>query len=157
MLTRLTNGRIIDPANDRDAIGDLWIQDGRIVAPPEHGQASETIDVTGCLVMAGGIDIHTHVAGTNVNTARLTVTDLLALDPLNPRSILFQMNEIHREVEQLPNAFINGQMSPFYREAMRLHSGLAVMTPETMSVEVYKKLERELEALSDLLAQTYLG
>jgi hypothetical protein len=31
------------------------------------------------------------------------------------------------------------------------------MTPETMSGDVYKKLERELEALSDLLAQTYLG
>jgi hypothetical protein len=26
-----------------------------------------------------------------------------------------------------------------------------------MSGDVYKKLERELEALSDLLAQTYLG
>jgi len=40
---------------------------------------------------------------------------------------------------------------------MRLHSGLAVMTPETMSVDVYRRLERELEHLSDLLAHTYLG
>ncbi|MDL2399309.1 circularly permuted type 2 ATP-grasp protein [Rhizobium mayense] len=104
-----------------------------------------------------GDSVMTHRRRYNVNTARLTVTDLLALDPLNPRSILFQMNEIHREVEQLPNALVNGQMSPFYREAMRLHSGLAVMTPETMNGEVYKQLERELERLSDLLAQTYLG
>ncbi|EJL52388.1 hypothetical protein PMI09_03862 [Rhizobium sp. CF122] len=104
-----------------------------------------------------GDSVMTHRRRYNVNTARLTVTDLLALDPLNPRSILFQMNEIHREVEQLPNALVNGQMSPFYREAMRLHSGLAVMTPETMSVDVYRRLERELELLSDLLARTYLG
>lgn len=104
-----------------------------------------------------GDSVMTHRRRYNVNTARLTVTDLLALDPLNPRSILFQMNEIHREVEQLPNAFVNGQMSPFYREAMRLHSGLAVMTPETMDGDVYRRLERELERLSDLLAQTYLG
>ena len=104
-----------------------------------------------------GDSVMTHRRRYNVNTARLTVTDLLALDPLNPRSILFQMNEIHREVEQLPNAFVNGQMSPFYREAMRLHSGLAVMTPETMTVEVYQQLARELERLSDLLARTYLG
>jgi uncharacterized circularly permuted ATP-grasp superfamily protein/uncharacterized alpha-E superfamily protein len=104
-----------------------------------------------------GDSVMTHRRRYNVNTARLTVTDLLALDPLNPRSILFQMNEIHREVEQLPNALVNGQMSPFYREAMRLHSGLAVMTPETMSVDVYRRLERELEQLSDLLAHTYLG
>lgn len=104
-----------------------------------------------------GDSVMTHRRRYNVNTARLTVTDLLALDPLNPRSILFQMNEIHREVEQLPNALVNGQMSPFYREAMRLHSGLAVMTPETISVDVYRRLERELEHLSDLLAHTYLG
>jgi hypothetical protein len=40
---------------------------------------------------------------------------------------------------------------------MRLHSGLAVMTPEAMTVEVYQQLARELERLSDLLARTYLG
>ncbi|NKN35474.1 circularly permuted type 2 ATP-grasp protein [Agrobacterium sp. a22-2] len=104
-----------------------------------------------------GDNVMTHRRRYNVNTARLTVTDLLALDPLNPRSILFQLNEIRTEVEQLPNAFVNGQMSTFYREAMRLHSGLAVMTPETMSEEIYQKLEAELEKLSDVLARTYLG
>ena len=93
----------------------------------------------------------------SVNTARLTVADLLALDPLNPRSILFQLAEIRTEVEQLPNAVFNGQMSPFYREAVRLHSGLAVMTPEGMDVEVYRKLEQELERLSDILARTYFN
>jgi uncharacterized alpha-E superfamily protein len=57
----------------------------------------------------------------------------------------------------LPGAIVNGQMSPLGREALRLQSGLAVMTPETMNGEVYQKFERELEHLSDLLAQTYLG
>ncbi len=57
----------------------------------------------------------------------------------------------------MPNAFSNGQMSPFYREAMRLHAGLAVMTPEAMTVEVYQQLEQDLYRLSDILAQTYLG
>jgi uncharacterized alpha-E superfamily protein len=57
----------------------------------------------------------------------------------------------------LPNAFVNGQMSPFYREAMRLHSGLAVMTPEAMTIDVYRQLEKDLEHLSDVLSQTYLG
>jgi formylmethanofuran dehydrogenase subunit A len=80
MLTCLTGGRIIDPANGRDAIGDLWVQDGRIVAAPDHGRAGETLDVTGCIVMAGGIDIHTHVAGANVNTARLLLPELRADD-----------------------------------------------------------------------------
>ncbi|MDX3976547.1 circularly permuted type 2 ATP-grasp protein [Shinella sp.] len=104
-----------------------------------------------------GDSVMTHRRRYNVATARLTVTDLLALDALNPRSILYQLNEIKNEVEQLPNAYANGQMSPFYREAMRLHAGLAVMTPETMTDAVYKRLEIELEKLSDILAQTYLS
>ncbi len=40
-----------------------------------------------------GDNVMTHRRRYNVSTARLTVTDLLALDPLNPRSILFQLNE----------------------------------------------------------------
>ncbi|MDO9415209.1 circularly permuted type 2 ATP-grasp protein [Pararhizobium sp.] len=104
-----------------------------------------------------GDSVMTHRRRYNVSTAHLTVTDLLALDPLNPRSILYQLNEIKTEVELLPNAFANGQMSPFYREAMRLHANLAVMTPEAMTADVYNRLELELERLSDVLAQTYLG
>jgi len=86
MLTRLAGGRIIDPANGptatgTDAIGDLWLRDGRIVAPPPPDtRADETHDVTGCFVMAGGIDIHSHIAGTNVNTARLLLPELRGTD-----------------------------------------------------------------------------
>jgi uncharacterized circularly permuted ATP-grasp superfamily protein/uncharacterized alpha-E superfamily protein len=104
-----------------------------------------------------GDSVMTHRRRYNVATARLTVTDLLALDALNPRSVLYQLNEIKNEVEQLPNAFSNGQMSPFYREAMRLHAGLAVMTPEGMTGPVYGKFEAELEHLSNILGQTYLS
>jgi uncharacterized alpha-E superfamily protein len=48
-------------------------------------------------------------------------------------------------------------MTPFLREALRLRAGLAIMTPETMSSDMYRQLERELEHLSELLARTYLG
>lgn len=104
-----------------------------------------------------GDSVMTHRRRYNVNTARLTIADLLALDGLNPRSILFQLNEIRAEVEQLPQAFVNGQMSPIYREAMRLHSGLAVMTPEAMDETVYLKLEQEMEKLSEILGRTYFS
>lgn len=80
MLTRLANGRIIDPANDVDTVSDLWWRDGRIVAPPPDAKADATHDVSGCIIMAGGIDIHSHIAGTNVNTARLLLPDLRATD-----------------------------------------------------------------------------
>jgi uncharacterized circularly permuted ATP-grasp superfamily protein/uncharacterized alpha-E superfamily protein len=104
-----------------------------------------------------GDSVMTHRRRYNVATARFTVTDLLALDALNPRSILYQLNEIKTEVEQLPNAIIQGQMSPFYREALRLYSTLALMTPESMDTDVYDRLEAEMEKFSDLLARTYIG
>lgn len=76
MLTRLKNGHVVDPANDRDAVGDLFVKDGVVVAAPPSGTAAdEEIDCTGLVVMAGAIDIHSHIAGGHVNTARLLLPE----------------------------------------------------------------------------------
>jgi formylmethanofuran dehydrogenase subunit A len=76
MLTRIGGGCVIDPANNRDEIGDVWIRDGRICAPPADGaRADETYDATGKVVMAGAIDVHSHIAGAAVNTARLLLPE----------------------------------------------------------------------------------
>ena len=122
-----------------------------------HFSGEDAPDGAYDMLLEIGDSVMTHRRRYNVNTAALTVTDLLALDPLNPRSILYQLNEIKTEVEQLPDATVNGQMSPLYREAMRLHAGLAVMTPEMMNTDVYVRLESDLERISNLLADTYLG
>ncbi len=71
-VLRLHGGRIYDPANGRDgAVQDIWIRDGRVIAdpgaqPPEH----DGIDLTGRIVMAGAIDLHSHIAGGKVNLGR---------------------------------------------------------------------------------------
>ena len=75
MLTRITNGRVIDPAHGRDGIGEVWMRDGRIVDPPTGARADKTHDATGKIVMAGAIDIHSHIAGANTNTARLLLPE----------------------------------------------------------------------------------
>lgn len=75
MLTRLAGGRVIDPANGRDEVGDVWWRDGRIVDAPRDARAETTYDATGKIVMAGAIDIHSHIAGWNVNTARLLLPE----------------------------------------------------------------------------------
>src|SRR6516225_8095043 len=75
MLTRIASGRIIDPANDRDEVGDIWMRDGRIVAPPMGARAETSYDAAGKIVMAGAIDIHSHIAGWSVNTARLLLSE----------------------------------------------------------------------------------
>src|ERR1700689_2868699 len=76
MLTCIRGGRVIDPAQRRDAVGDVWIHDDRIVQPPAAGAPADAVpEGSGMVVMAGAIDIHSHIAGANVNTARLLLPE----------------------------------------------------------------------------------
>ncbi len=77
MLTRLTGGRLFDPAQGFNGkVQDLWFCDDLIVSQPEAGVMPDAdIDVSGKVVMAGAIDIHSHIAGGNVNTARLLLPE----------------------------------------------------------------------------------
>jgi formylmethanofuran dehydrogenase subunit A len=67
-MLRITGGKVYDPANDiHGQIRDVCIAGGRVVAAVEGGK---TIDATGMVVLPGGVDIHTHVAGAALNFAR---------------------------------------------------------------------------------------
>lgn len=74
MGIRIDNGEVVDPANNvnRRKIS-VHIKDGKIVR--DSGSDSHVIDATDCVVMAGGVDIHTHVAGPKVNFARLMLPE----------------------------------------------------------------------------------
>ena len=60
---RIAGGRIVDPANKRDEIGDVWISNGVFVATPPADNAPsdvEVIDASGLVVAPGLIDMHVH-------------------------------------------------------------------------------------------------
>ena len=63
MTTIIRNGRIVDPANKRDEIADLFLEDGNVVAALSeiHDPEVEIIDATGLVVTPGLIDIHVHL------------------------------------------------------------------------------------------------
>ncbi|MDO8844366.1 MAG: formylmethanofuran dehydrogenase subunit A [Methylicorpusculum sp.] len=77
MLIRLKGGRIYDPAQKQEGVvSDIYIRDGVIVNHPESASLADVeYDITGKVVMAGAIDIHSHIAGGNVNTARLLLPE----------------------------------------------------------------------------------
>ncbi|GJD52069.1 Formyltransferase/hydrolase complex Fhc subunit A [Methylobacterium crusticola] len=85
MLTRIAGGRVVDPTAGRDAVSDVWIEDGRIVGPSDR-VPDRTVDASGCVVMAGGIEVHSHIAGGNVVLSRLLLPELGLSEPgaLNP-------------------------------------------------------------------------
>jgi len=72
-LLLLKSGTVHDPANGIDgAVRDLWVQEGKIVAPPEvPTDPDQVLDLSGLVVMPGGIDVHSHIAGLGLNHARL--------------------------------------------------------------------------------------
>jgi formylmethanofuran dehydrogenase subunit A len=87
---RLRGGRIVDPTQPPDTVRDLCVQDGRIASLDARDPVDAEIDASGCVVMAGGIDMHTHIGGGKVNLARLLMPEDHRADgnpialPVNP-------------------------------------------------------------------------
>ncbi len=67
----IKNGTVIDPVNGIDGeVMDIAISNGKIVEKVDEYRA-EVIDASRKLVLAGGVDIHSHIAGPKVNMGRL--------------------------------------------------------------------------------------
>ena len=65
MHLKITNGRIIDPANDIDQISDLFIEHEYIAgigAPPKHFRSEQTIDASGKIVCPGFVDLSAQIS-----------------------------------------------------------------------------------------------
>jgi len=77
MITLLKNGKVYDPAHRKDRVKqDIYIRDGYIIAKPSSSEKiHETIDLKGKIVMAGAIDMHSHIGGGKVNIARMMLPE----------------------------------------------------------------------------------
>lgn len=97
----------------------------------------------------------THRRQYSVAMTRNTVVDLIALDPLNPRSILFSVKEMHEHISYLPGADVYGHMSPLARAVLRAQSEIAILTPETFDGAALDLLSQRLGEMSDILTLAY--
>lgn len=104
-----------------------------------------------------GDSVMTHRRRYSVTASRDTVIDLLALDPLNPRSIAFHVNEIKEQVGLLPGAEINGQLSDLSRAVLRIQSDLAMLTPGDLDHDALVTLGQSIGHLTDHIHAQYLG
>jgi formylmethanofuran dehydrogenase subunit A len=77
---RIAGGTVYDPANGVSGeVRDVCIEDGRIV--DSVPASARRVDAAGMIVMPGGVDIHSHVAGSSVNLARRLLPDEHDADP----------------------------------------------------------------------------
>ncbi|MGE3362789.1 MAG: circularly permuted type 2 ATP-grasp protein [Rhizobiaceae bacterium] len=91
-----------------------------------------------------------------VRTTRPSVIDLLALDTMNPRSILYQLSELRDQVDLLPGAMVHGEMSDLVRTVLRVHTDVAVHTPDNFSTDDLIDCHNGIAGLSELLTDVYL-
>ena len=77
MITLLKNGKLYDPEHNKNGVvEDIYIRNGVIIAKPTAlDKITQTYDLTGKIVMAGAIDMHSHIGGGKVNIARMMLPE----------------------------------------------------------------------------------
>ena len=76
MLIKLTGGKVYDPINGIDGeIRDIYVRDGRIVTPAPGDKVDQEYALSGRVIMAGGIDPHSHIGGGKVTIARMLMPE----------------------------------------------------------------------------------
>ncbi|MBU2617608.1 MAG: amidohydrolase family protein, partial [Euryarchaeota archaeon] len=97
----IKNGTVYDPLNGIDGERmDIFVEKGKIV---EESKEKEVIDASGLMVMPGGVDIHSHIAGSKINIGRL-------LRPEDHRKDAVPRTEITRSGVgyTVPTTFVTG-------------------------------------------------
>jgi len=84
VLLKIARGTVYDPAHGVNGeVRDLYVRDGRIVeAPAADERIDQEYDAGDCIVMAGAIDLHTHIGGGKMNIARAMLPEDHRGDPL---------------------------------------------------------------------------
>ncbi|GAB5376624.1 MAG: circularly permuted type 2 ATP-grasp protein [Acuticoccus sp.] len=101
--------------------------------------------------------VMTHRRRYPVATNRATVLDLLVLDPLNPRAVIYQINAIAEHVGHLPGSDALRPTSPLERAILAVRTDVALATPQSLDTPALLALENETAALSNHLAAAYLS
>lgn len=104
-----------------------------------------------------GDSVMTHRRRYSLEASAASVAALLVLDPMNPRSILFQVTEIDEQVNLLPDGGLTGRAADLARATLRLRTTLATALPGQVNPAFLDRVRLELEAISDHLGRIYLA
>src|SRR5918998_455995 len=86
-MLRIAQGRVYDPANGIDGeVRDVCLDGGSVVE--ELPPSAPRIDASGMVVMPGGVDIHSHIAGPKVNAARKLAPEEHRADVLDRTAVM---------------------------------------------------------------------
>jgi uncharacterized circularly permuted ATP-grasp superfamily protein/uncharacterized alpha-E superfamily protein len=121
-------------------------------------------DLTGDGVPDGALDVAIEVGDSVMThrrrfaaaTARETVIDLLALDRLNPRAVLYQIDQFVDHARAVAHGEANAPMGALERAMLRLQTDLATADPAELDRDALLVLAGRISDLATLLAQAHL-
>ncbi|WP_156381923.1 MULTISPECIES: circularly permuted type 2 ATP-grasp protein [unclassified Aureimonas] len=93
----------------------------------------------------------------SVTLSPQTVLDLAVLDPLNPRSVAFQVNALKETIGQLPGVQPGASLDQLSRRIARLQVRLVTAGPVEVDQAFLDRIARDLGEISDLLGQRYFA
>ncbi|WP_246472753.1 circularly permuted type 2 ATP-grasp protein [Pelagibacterium limicola] len=102
-----------------------------------------------------GDSVMTHRRRYGYGHGKFGAIELLITDPLNPRSVMFQLTELLEQLKQLPRGYTDGQLSSPAKAALRLQTELAVIEAESVTMSMLVNAASGLAGISDLIAETY--
>jgi uncharacterized alpha-E superfamily protein len=109
------------------------------------------------MLLEVGDSVMAHRRRYSVSAGPRSAIDLLVLDPLNPRSVMFQVTELRRQLEILPGSVEEAQLSPAAKAALQIETDLRVADAGDMSATRLDKLAADIGMLSNLVAAAYFA
>ena len=102
-----------------------------------------------------GDSVMTHRRRYSVSAGAASYVDLLVLDPLNPRSVRFQIAELREQIERLPGGIEEGHLSDAAKAALEIHTELRITEPDDVTTETLDRLSAGIGNLAELIAASY--
>src|SRR5574341_920026 len=97
----IRNGAVYDPVNGiKGDKTDISIKDGKIV--DRVSSKASVIDAGGRLVMAGGVDAHSHIAGPNVYAMGYRYAQMGYTTVFEAAQAIMKARHTHEELEEIP-------------------------------------------------------
>ncbi|MCA0405369.1 MAG: circularly permuted type 2 ATP-grasp protein, partial [Proteobacteria bacterium] len=88
---------------------------------------------------------------------RESVCDLLALDALNPRSVLFELDRIQEHANALPGTREGQQLGVLARALLKLRTDIATAEAGSIAPGWLREIRNRIAGLSDIITDTYLA
>ncbi len=109
------------------------------------------------LALEIGDSVVSHRTRFQIAASAGSVTDLLALDPSNPRAVRYHITRCRDHIANLPTQNEDHHMSHVARQILLLETQLATSEPADISSEILSQIKLDIWAISDTLNTYHLA